>query len=79
LVGFDNAHGVAPAGARYRKRDVEHDHWHRRGDDLGLPYRFTTADQLLVDFFAEVRRVLAERGIGDEVIGESNTKERGMR
>lgn len=79
LIGFDNAHGVAPAGARYRKRDVEHDHWHRRGDDPGRPYPFTTADRLLADFFAEVTRVLAERGIGDQVIGESDAKERGAR
>jgi hypothetical protein len=55
---------------------VEHDHWHRRGDDPGQPYAFTTADQLLVDFEREVRRVLAERGIGTEVIGESDAAKR---
>ena len=31
-----------------------------RGDDEGRPYQFTTAGQLITDFFAEVRRVLAE-------------------
>ena len=67
---------MTPPGARYRKRDIEHDHWHRRGDDPGRLYAFTTADQLLADFFAEVRRVLAERGIGDAVIGESDATNR---
>ena len=37
---------------------------------------FTDAAQLLTDFFAEAQRVLAERGIGDAVIGESSTNER---
>ena len=76
LLGFDNAHVVSPPGSRYLKASVETDHWHRRGDDPGRPYRFTTAEQLLVDFEREVRRVLAERGIDNEVIGESETTAR---
>jgi hypothetical protein len=76
LVGFDNAHGVAARGARYRQRAVEQDHWHRSGDDLGRPYAFTTADQLLGDFFAEVKSVLSARGISDTVIGEGETTKR---
>jgi len=77
LVGFDNAHGVPPQGSRYRKPSVEHDHWHRTGDDEGRPYRFTTADQLLTDFEDEVERVLTERGIGSAVIETSDRMERG--
>jgi hypothetical protein len=76
LVGFDNAHGVAAKGGRYRQRAVEQDHWHRTGDDPGRPYAFTSADQLLADFFAEVKSVLLARGIGDAVIGESETTKR---
>jgi hypothetical protein len=38
--------------------------------DIGRPYRFTDADQLLADFFTEVRRVLAERGVSEAVIAE---------
>ncbi len=79
LVGFDNAHGVPGQRSRYRKASVEHDHWHRTGKDEGRPYRFATADQLLVDFEAEVMRVLRERGIEHVVIGESDGKERGSR
>jgi hypothetical protein len=76
LVGFDNAHGVPPQGSRFREPDVEHDHWHRTGDDEGRPYRFTTIIQLIEDFETEVRRVLAERGIDDTVIGTGNTTDR---
>ena len=72
IMGFDNAHGVRRSG--YRKDPVETDHWHRTEMDPGRPYRFTTVDQLLADFFAEVRRVVDERGISDEVI---DVEERG--
>jgi hypothetical protein len=75
LMGFDNAHGVTRAGARYRRRDAEHDHWHRHGDDPGRPYAFTTADQLLADFEREVSKVLAERGLSHVVIDESGPTE----
>ena len=78
-MGFDNAHGVAPLGGRYRKPEVAHDHWHRSGDDTGRPYAFTAADQLLADFEAEVERLLTARGIGATVIGESDATDRGPR
>jgi hypothetical protein len=52
LVGFDNAHVAPPLGSRFRPAKDERDHWHRSGDDPGRPYAFTTADQLLADFFA---------------------------
>ena len=46
------------------------------GDDPGRPYDFTTADQLLSDFFKEVTRVLDELGIDETVIGEGAAAER---
>ena len=76
LIGFDNAHSVPVKGSQFKERKRERDHWHRTGDDVGRPYEFTTADQLLADFFAEARRVLAARGIGDAVIRESETTKR---
>jgi hypothetical protein len=76
LVGFDNAHGVPPQGSRFRKPSVEHDHWHRTADDEGRPYPFTTADQLLADFEAEVERVLTELGIGKAVIDDGDVTDR---
>ena len=79
LVGFDNAHSVRPLGSRFREANDEHDHWHRSGDDPGRPYAFTTADQLLADFFAEVRRVLDERGISDAVVSESDKQRKDLK
>ena len=36
------------------------DHKHRHVSDKGVPYEFQNAQQLLVDFFDEVDRVLKE-------------------
>ncbi len=74
LIGFDNAHAVKPPGSRFAKAPVEVDHWHRTESDPGRPYHFTGAVQLLDDFFAEVNRVLTERGVSDAVI---DIKEKG--
>jgi hypothetical protein len=68
LVGFDNAHSVAPVGSRFNERPVAADHWHRTHIDEGRPYDFINADTLLRDFFREVRRVLAEHGVSDTVM-----------
>jgi len=62
-------------GSRFRKPSLQHDHWHRTGDDPGRPYAFEGAAQLIEEFFTEVRRVLAEHGLDDAVIGG----ERGIR
>lgn len=67
MVGFDNAHSVPTAGSRHKVRPETADHWHRVARDKGRPYPFESADKLLADFFAEVRRVLAERGIPEEI------------
>lgn len=63
LIGFDNAHGVAPIGGRYVQKATAADHWHRSADDPGRPYRFVSAEQLVDDFFDAVERVLTERDI----------------
>ena len=68
LVGFDNAHGVPRRGSRFKRRTRASDHWHRTETDPGRPYAFIDADTLLRDFFREVRRVLAERGISEAVV-----------
>ncbi len=68
LIGFDNAHGVAAAGSRFKRRPSANDHWHRTEDDAGRPYVFTDADTLLQDFFREVRRILTDRGIPESVV-----------
>lgn len=76
LMGFDNAHAVRAAGARYTKRRPETDHWHRTEDDPGRPYRFTDAATLLFDFFAEVERILTERGVPLDVVRTEETSGR---
>lgn len=63
LVRFDNAHAVAHRGGRYVQSQRAFDHWHRTERDPGQPYRFSTAAQLLEDFWEEVKRVMTERGI----------------
>ncbi|MCJ2090970.1 DUF6516 family protein [Methylobacterium sp. J-072] len=74
IMGFDNAHTVAPAG-RYAKRQAEADHWHRTGDDPGRPYAFTDAATLIADFFAEVERILTERGVSIDVVKDGTRNE----
>ncbi len=68
LVGFDNAHGVPARGSRFKRRSDASDHWHRTETDPGRPYAFKDADTLLQDFFREVRRILADRGIPETVV-----------
>lgn len=61
LLGYDNAHAVKPPKRkRFSGRRLEFDHRHRHARDKGVPYAFTSADQLLKDFFDEVDRVLKE-------------------
>ena len=65
-VRFDNAHAVEQ-GRGYRRKRAAYDHWHRTGKDKGRPYNFTTAIQLLDDFWKEVRRTLDEKGIPNDL------------
>lgn len=67
LVRFDNAHAVDRPGGRYVKGSAAFDHRHRGETDRGRPYLFTTATQLLDDFWNEVRRVLDEKGIDHDL------------
>ena len=74
LVGFDNAHSVAPTGASFRKRPAASDHWHRTAADPGRPYVYKSAEQLLVDYFDEIERTLKERNVPIEVIATDGRK-----
>jgi hypothetical protein len=59
LLGFDNAHAVKPPKRkRYAGRRLAYDHRHRHSRDKGVPYEFTSPQQLLEDFFNEVDHVL---------------------
>lgn len=75
LVGFDNAHNVPPIGSRFKRPPEASDHWHRTGNDPGRPYAFKDADTLLQDFFREVRRILADRGVSEMVTNIEEKRE----
>src|SRR5437899_2811277 len=75
LVGFDNAHGSPAMGSRFRRSPEASDHWHRTENDPGRPYVFKDADTLLQDFFREVRRVLADRGVSETVVDVKDKSE----
>jgi hypothetical protein len=74
LVGFDNAHGVAARGSRFKQTPNANDHWHRTENDPGRPYRFKDAETLIDDFFDAVEKVLSERGIGTTVVEVEETR-----
>ena len=54
IYGMDNAHGV--------RRRVEYDHRHVYGRHGVVGYRYRGPAELLMDFYQEVERILAERG-----------------
>jgi hypothetical protein len=66
-VRFDNAHAVGRLGGRFVKGPDAYDHWHRTEVDPGRPYAFTTATQLLDDFWREVKRVMTEKEIPNDL------------
>lgn len=61
LMGFDNAHAPHKSKtSRYKGRIVAYDHQHKDSNDKGTAYEFSSADQLLIDFYAEVNRIIEE-------------------
>lgn len=77
LLGFDNAHGVAARGGRYKAKPAANDHWHRTGSDQGRPYRFRSAFELVSDFLSEVERVLRGRGVSAVMIDRKGKTDAG--
>lgn len=61
LVGFDNAHAVRRSRGPGGKPSTAADHVHRQSSVR--PYRFRDANSLLADFWAEVDRMMQEKGI----------------
>lgn len=59
ILGYDNAHPVKPPKKfKYAGRIRVSDHVHRHVADKGVPYEFKDAEQLLIDFFEHVDRIL---------------------
>jgi len=61
ILGYDNAHAVAAPRKGFAGRRLEYDHVHRHAKDKGVAYEFSSAVQLLADFFEEADRVLKEQ------------------
>lgn len=72
LLGYDNAHPVPHQGAKFTKGPVASDHWHRTSEDPGRPYQFISSEQLLIDYFDEVERILSERGEEFNVVSQED-------
>ena len=63
ILGFDNAHALPGKSrkaytSKYTGEIVEYDHRHDTRTGKVIPYSFQTADQLLVDFFTAVNKVI---------------------
>lgn len=59
LLGFDNAHGVDGAG-----ENDPFDHEHRAGSVARpVSYKFTTASQLITDFFERCEKYCQREGV----------------
>lgn len=56
VLGYDNAHRVAPRGRRSRRRGVIRDH--RHSGDRSQPYVYKDAETLITDFWNDVYRYL---------------------
>jgi hypothetical protein len=66
-VRFDNSHAVKRPGGRFVEASAAYDHWYRDEHDSGRPYKFTTAVRLLEDFWREVKRVMNEKRIPNDL------------
>ncbi len=61
VLGYDNAHAVKLSRRnKYTGRKIEFDHIHRHQEDIGVPYGFRDAYQLIQDFFESVDNLLAK-------------------
>lgn len=60
ILGYDNAHALKLKGKKFSGQKLPFDHKHRTSSDKGVPYGFSSAYQLLTDFFNEVDKVLQE-------------------
>jgi hypothetical protein len=60
ILGYDNSHATKPPKKGFGGRRLEYDHIHRHAKDKGVPYEFSSAGQLMKDFFNDVDKLLKE-------------------
>jgi len=58
ILGFDNAHAIEYERKGKVKPKRTYYHWHKDVDDVGRPYEYRNAGNLLEDFWKEVEKVL---------------------
>ncbi|WP_172908638.1 hypothetical protein [Photorhabdus heterorhabditis] len=58
---MDNAHAITPSRKNQYRGRLVYDHVHRNSIDKGVPYEFTSAYQLIEDFFTKIDEIIAER------------------
>lgn len=56
ILGYDNAHAMKPRRKRYGAKRVVWDHKHER--EITTAYEFESPEQLLIDFWNDVRRMI---------------------
>ena len=66
IMGFDNAHAVQTKKQGKHQGRKTYDHRHRHSKDIGVPYEFVDAHQLLKDFWSEVDKTLNALGLKEE-------------
>ena len=59
VIGYDNAHGIKPKRKGYAGRRVAWDHRHDR--ETVENYEFSSAGQLMEDFWDDVNRTMGEK------------------
>lgn len=60
LLGYDNAHGLKQTGKTHQAQRVPYDHRHPFEKRQPVSYAFSSPEELLEDFFAEVDDILKE-------------------
>jgi hypothetical protein len=60
IFGMDNAHRAMDGKENYKARVVTYDHLHPDGKKRSHPYKFKTADKLMVDFWKRVDKRIDE-------------------
>jgi hypothetical protein len=59
ILGFDNSHAVkSNSKSKFKGRIITYDHKHSSVTDIGTPYAFASAQELLNDFFVAVNLIL---------------------
>jgi hypothetical protein len=61
ILGYDNAHPIKKRQGRHAvTKYASYDHKHKQGTNTGEPYHFTSAQQLMADFWEDVNNAIEQ-------------------